>query len=93
MTTVEYLWQFIQDDDAVKEAALATFKNFHSDADAVYDQIIEIDVNDLEPHVTFGFKPDQVKPVGNGKAHRSTRSISDPAPTAELKTCGLRPPS
>jgi len=63
MTTVEYLWDFIQEDHADKESALAAFKHFHSDPDARYDQVIEHDVSRLEPMVTFGYKPDQVKPV------------------------------
>jgi 3-isopropylmalate/(R)-2-methylmalate dehydratase large subunit len=63
MTTVEYLWEFIKDDHEDKESALAAFKNFNSDPDARYDQVIEYDVSQLEPMVTFGYKPDQVKPV------------------------------
>lgn len=63
MTTVEYLWPFIKDDFASKEAALAEYSRWHSDPDAQYEQVIDIDVTDLEPTVTFGYKPDQVKPV------------------------------
>ena len=63
MTTVEYLWPFISSDYASKDAALADFSKWCSDDDAVYDSILEIDVNTLEPTVTFGYKPDQVKPV------------------------------
>jgi 3-isopropylmalate/(R)-2-methylmalate dehydratase large subunit len=61
--TVDYLWPFISGDYASKEAALADFSKWCSDDDAVYDSILEIDVNTLEPTVTFGYKPDQVKPV------------------------------
>ena len=63
MTTVEYLWPFISSDYASKDSALADFSKWCSDDDAVYDSILEIDVNTLEPTVTFGYKPDQVKPV------------------------------
>jgi 3-isopropylmalate/(R)-2-methylmalate dehydratase large subunit len=62
-TTVDYLWPFINTDYTSKESALADFSNWCSDSDAVYDRIIAINVNDLEPIVTFGYKPDQVKTV------------------------------
>jgi 3-isopropylmalate/(R)-2-methylmalate dehydratase large subunit len=63
MTTVEFLWQFIQGEYASKDAALADFQQWSSDADAVYDQVITIDVTDLEPVVTVCYKPDQIKRV------------------------------
>ncbi len=34
-----------------------------SDTDAKYEKVIALDVSDLEPVVTFDYKPDQVKPV------------------------------
>jgi 3-isopropylmalate/(R)-2-methylmalate dehydratase large subunit len=64
MTTVEYLWPFIQGDYSSKEAALAEFKKWWSDDDAVYDQVMDFDLSTLGPVVTHGYKPDQVKPVG-----------------------------
>jgi 3-isopropylmalate/(R)-2-methylmalate dehydratase large subunit len=63
MTTVEYLWQFINSEYPSKDAALADFKKWCSDDDAVYDSTLNIDVTNLEPTVTFGYKPDQVKAV------------------------------
>jgi len=63
MVTVEYLWPFIQNDYASKEAALADFAKWRSDDDAEYDKIIDFDLSNLEPTVTFGYKPDQVKPI------------------------------
>jgi len=63
MTTVEYLWEFIKDEYATEKAALEAFAIFSSDPDARYDQVLEHDVSLLEPLVTFGYKPDQVKPV------------------------------
>ena len=63
MVTVEYLWPFIQNDYASKEAALADFAQWRSDDDAEYDKIIDFDLSNLEPTVTFGYKPDQVKPI------------------------------
>jgi 3-isopropylmalate/(R)-2-methylmalate dehydratase large subunit len=63
MTTVDYLWPFIQGDYADKAAALADFRRWHSDGDARYEKTLTFDVSGLDPQVTFGFKPDQVKPV------------------------------
>jgi len=60
-TTVEYLWPFISGEYASKDAALADFTAWCSDDDAVYDQVIDIDVSALEPVVTYGYKPDHVK--------------------------------
>ncbi len=63
MVTVDYLWDFIKDEFASKEAALAEYSKFLPDADAVYEKVIDINVAELEPMVTFGYKPDQVKAV------------------------------
>ena len=62
-TTLEYLWPFIQDEYSNKRTALEAFKKFWPDADAAYEAEIEHDVSQLEPLVTHGFKPDQVRPV------------------------------
>ena len=61
--TVDYLWPFICDDYPSKEAALAAYRQWCSDDDAVYDRELDIDVSILEPLVTFGYKPDQVKTI------------------------------
>lgn len=63
MTTVDYLWPFINNEFKTKEDALAEYSQWKSDADAVYDKVIEYDVGSLEPMVTWGSKPDQVKSV------------------------------
>jgi 3-isopropylmalate/(R)-2-methylmalate dehydratase large subunit len=62
-TTVDYLWPFIQDEFADPEAALAAYREFCPDPDAEYEQVISHDVSDLSPMSTFGYKPDQVRPV------------------------------
>jgi 3-isopropylmalate/(R)-2-methylmalate dehydratase large subunit len=66
-TTVDYLWRFIGPDGdgsyATKEAALADFATWHSDADAVYAATVDIDCGSLEPCATVGYKPDQVKTI------------------------------
>jgi len=63
MTTVDYLWPFIEKDYASKEAALADFKKWWSDADARYEKVLDYDLSKLEPMVTYNYKPDCVKPV------------------------------
>ena len=63
MTTVEYLWEFIQDEFSSKEAALVDYQQWVSDDDAVYSSTLDIDVSNLEPQVTFDYKPDCVKSI------------------------------
>ncbi|MEG0837338.1 MAG: 3-isopropylmalate dehydratase large subunit [Akkermansia sp.] len=41
------------------DKAVARWKSFASDPDAVYDDIIDIDAADIEPTVTWGISPDQ----------------------------------
>ncbi len=62
-TTVDYLWPFISGEYASKEAALAAFEAFCPDPDAVYADEMTLDVSDLSPQVTYGYKPDTVRPV------------------------------
>jgi len=61
--TAEYLWPFIKDDYDSLDAAVEDFSRWHSDADAHYEKVITLDVSSLEPQVTYGFKPDQVKDI------------------------------
>lgn len=63
MTTVEYLWEFIKDEFKTKEEALENYSKWTSDADAVYDKVFDFDLSQLEPVVTVGYKPDQIKTV------------------------------
>jgi len=63
MSTVEYLWNFIRDEYKTKDKALEAFQKFCSDPDASYADIIEHDVSILEPVATFGYRPDNIKPV------------------------------
>lgn len=62
-TTAEYLWPFIQGEYASIEAAAEAFRKWHSDADAVYAGTLRLDVSNLKPQVTHGYKPDQVKDI------------------------------
>jgi len=67
MTTVNYLWPFIGPAGeklyATKEAALADYKKWISDADAKFEAVRDIEVSKLVPVATFGFKPDQIKTI------------------------------
>ncbi|MDZ7664205.1 MAG: aconitase family protein [Desulfotignum sp.] len=63
--TVDYLWPFIKEEYPDRQAALEDFSRFLPDADAVYAEHKIIDVSDLPPLVTFGYKPDNVKPVSD----------------------------
>jgi 3-isopropylmalate/(R)-2-methylmalate dehydratase large subunit len=63
MTTVEYLWDFISDEFSSKQEALQTYSKWRSDDDASFSDVITINVSDLEPVATFGYKPDQVRPI------------------------------
>jgi 3-isopropylmalate/(R)-2-methylmalate dehydratase large subunit len=62
-TTAEYLWPFIQGEYASIEAAAEAFRKWHSDKDAVYAGTLRLDVSNLKPQVTHGYKPDQVKDI------------------------------
>jgi 3-isopropylmalate/(R)-2-methylmalate dehydratase large subunit len=61
--TAEYLWPFIQDSYTTIDDAVQDFKKWHSDLDASYGKELSIDVSDLKPQVTFGYKPDEVKDI------------------------------
>ncbi len=62
-TTVDYLWPFIQEEYPSKEVALEAFTKWVSDEDAEYEAVYHYDLSTLTPMVTYGYKPDQVKPV------------------------------
>ncbi len=60
--TAEYLWPFIAEQyKNDMNAAVEDFKKWHSDPDALYAKTLNVDVSELEPVTTIGFKPDQVK--------------------------------
>lgn len=62
-TTVAYLWPFLKAEFPSPQAALAHYGRYAADADATYDRSMTHDVSGLSPQMTFGYKPDQVKPV------------------------------
>ncbi|HSW62229.1 MAG TPA: 3-isopropylmalate dehydratase large subunit [Dissulfurispiraceae bacterium] len=61
--TVDYLWPFISGDYADKAAALADFTKWRSDEDCTYRKVLDVDVTNMEPQVTVGYKPDEVRNV------------------------------
>lgn len=61
--TAQYLWPFINDQYADIDQAVADFKKWHSDSDAIYAQELTFDISSLVPQVTYGYKPDEVKDI------------------------------
>ena len=70
MTTVEYLWPFVKEEFSSKEEALKAYSAFSADEDAIYAETLAIDVSELSPMATFGYKPDQVRPVSDFKEEK-----------------------
>lgn len=62
------------------DSAVARWSDFGSDADAVYDDVVEFRAEDIEPTVTWGISPDHGVGI--------SESIPDPAKaeTAEART-------
>jgi 3-isopropylmalate/(R)-2-methylmalate dehydratase large subunit len=48
---------------AAWKAAVKSWRELHSDQDAVFDATVEVDASALEPQVTWGTSPEQVLPV------------------------------
>ena len=60
---------------ALWEQAVAYWRTLHSDADAVFDAVIEIPAETIEPQVTWGTSPEQVLAIGG--------RVPDPAAEAD----------
>ncbi|WP_180682403.1 3-isopropylmalate dehydratase large subunit [Tepidicella baoligensis] len=52
------------------DQAVAYWKTLHSDADAVFDTVVELDATEILPQVTWGTSPEMVLPV--------TATVPDP---------------
>ncbi|MFH1001884.1 MAG: 3-isopropylmalate dehydratase large subunit [bacterium] len=63
--TLEYL----------KGRAKRPFQIYHSDPDAHYEKIIEIDVSQIEPQVAFPHLPENAKPISEAKGIKIDQSI------------------
>jgi 3-isopropylmalate/(R)-2-methylmalate dehydratase large subunit len=68
---------------AAWDMAVAYWRTFFADADAVFDQELTIDVSALEPMITWGTSPEQVAPISAGVPHG--------APARPLEYMGLVP--
>ncbi|HXF07016.1 MAG TPA: 3-isopropylmalate dehydratase large subunit [Candidatus Acidoferrales bacterium] len=68
---------------ALWEQAVAAWQDLHSDADAVFDTVVELDAAAIEPQVTWGTSPEMVVPVGS--------TVPDPAREENpIKAEGMR---
>ncbi len=65
---------------------LAYWKSIHSEADAEYDDVVEIDMSDLAPMVTWGINPGQSLDVSETLPDPSTMSDSESATASEAYT-------
>lgn len=45
------------------DAAVASWRGLHSDPDAVFDRVVEIEASTIEPQVSWGTSPEMVVPV------------------------------
>ncbi len=58
------------------DAAVAYWHTLHSDPDAQFDRVIELQANQIAPQVTWGTSPEMVLPI--------TGHVPDPAQTPDL---------
>ncbi len=61
--TVDYLWEFISPDFRDRDEAIQKYRTWWSDGNCTYSTVRDVDVTDLEPQVTYGYKPDEVKNI------------------------------
>ncbi|WP_054773134.1 3-isopropylmalate dehydratase large subunit, partial [Methylogaea oryzae] len=50
---------------ALWDQAAAAWRQLHSDADAQFDRVVELDAAAIQPQVTWGTSPEMVVPVGD----------------------------
>ena len=75
-TTIDYLkGRPYAPDDADWEIAVEAWKTLHSDADAVFDRVVDIDAAQIEPQVSWGTSPEMVVPISG--------RVPDPADEAD----------
>jgi 3-isopropylmalate/(R)-2-methylmalate dehydratase large subunit len=65
--SAEFLWPFIKARHKTVKNAVKNFSKWHSDKDAVYEKVTDLDVTKLAPQVTLKYKPDHVENVGKVK--------------------------
>lgn len=65
------------------ERAVEYWKTLHSDADAVFDAVVELDGSEIEPQVSWGTSPEMVAPVSG--------TVPNPADESDpVKAAGYR---
>ncbi|WP_022947862.1 3-isopropylmalate dehydratase large subunit [Methylohalobius crimeensis] len=63
--TIEYLaGRPLAPQGAMWDRAVAAWRTLHSDPDASFDQVVELEAGEIEPQVTWGTSPEMVAPVG-----------------------------
>jgi 3-isopropylmalate/(R)-2-methylmalate dehydratase large subunit len=65
------------------EHAIGYWRSLVSDADAVYDRVVTLDVSDLAPQVTWGTSPETVVPITGAVPNPADEA--DPAKRAQLE--------
>jgi len=75
------------------EKAVSAWKSLHSDPDAKYDRVLEIDATRIEPQITWGTNPGMVLPVtGSIPSPESFKDdVSKENAKNALKYMGLEP--
>ena len=77
---------------ALWEAALSYWRTLHSDADAVFDRVVEIAAEDIAPVVTWGTSPEDVLPItGTVPAPEDFSGGKVAAAARSLEFMGLAP--
>lgn len=82
-TTFEYLRGREQINDADFDQLKAKWSQFKADPDATYDAVVELDITNLEPMVTWGINP--------GEACETSGVIPEDAEDKALEYMGVKP--
>jgi 3-isopropylmalate/(R)-2-methylmalate dehydratase large subunit len=61
--TVDYLWEYVSSDFRDRDEAFQQYRTWWSDENCTYSTVRNVDVTALEPQVTYGYKPDEVKNI------------------------------
>jgi 3-isopropylmalate/(R)-2-methylmalate dehydratase large subunit len=61
--TIRYLWPSLKERYRDQEAALDNFSSWNSDLDAKYFKVIDVDVTDMVPAITYNYSPGEVADV------------------------------
>ncbi len=93
-TTIDYVkGRPFAPNDQLWDQAVKNWQQLHSDPDAEFDQVIQINARDLQPQVTWGTSPEMVVSI-DGKVPDPTvesDSIKREGIQAALKYMGLTP--